>query len=157
MSLGQTADKLRELGVETVGVVATPADRARLYFRYRPPRYLVGADPDLTSHRAFGLPRTEVTEEIQQIVGVRVEGLAREVGLTAPPGGGWAALDRADGIDPTEHQADFQRHQAQFIGQFLINRDGVIHWANVECERDGLEGLDNFPTDDELLAAVRSL
>ena len=36
--LGVTADKLRPLGVETLAVVATAADRARLYFRYRPAR-----------------------------------------------------------------------------------------------------------------------
>jgi len=58
-----TAEKLREAGVETAAVVATPVDRARRYFRYRPPRCLVGADPDLNTHRAFRVPRTEMTDQ----------------------------------------------------------------------------------------------
>jgi hypothetical protein len=152
-----TAEKLRALGVEMVGVVATAADRARRYFSYRPPRYLVVADPDLASHRAFGVPRTAFTDEIFQAASAKLDGLAREAGLSAPPGGGWDALDREDGVDPKEYVPDAERHQAQLTGQFLIDRAGVIRWTNIECERDGLQGLDRFPTDEELLAAARAL
>ncbi len=50
-----------------------------------------------------------------------------------------------------------RQHQVQFTAQFLIDRTGVIRWSNVECARDGLvEGLDRFPTDDELLTAART-
>ena len=157
MSLGLTAEKLRAEGVETVGVVATAADRARRYFSYRPPRYLVGADPDLTSHRAFRVPNTGFSDELTQAVNAKLDGLARETGISAPAGGVWEALDRADGIDHKELMADLERHQAQAIAQFLIDREGVIRWSNIECERDGLEGLDRFPTDEELLAAARAL
>jgi hypothetical protein len=38
-----------------------------------------------------------------------------------------------------------------------LNRQGVIRWSNIETERDGLEGLDRFPSDEELLAAARAL
>jgi peroxiredoxin len=36
--LGSIAPKLQAAGIQTVGVVATEPERARLYFRYRPPR-----------------------------------------------------------------------------------------------------------------------
>jgi hypothetical protein len=157
VSLGLTAEKLRAAGVEMVGVVGTAADRARRYFRYRPPRYLVGADPDLATHRAFGVPRSGFTEEILQAVTAKLDGLAREAGLKAAPGGGRDALDREDGVNRNEYAADIERHQAQLTAQFLIDRDGVVRWTNVECARDGLEGLDRFPTDEELLAAARAL
>ncbi len=157
MSLGLTAEKLRAVGVETVGVVATAVDRARRYFRYRPVRYPVGADPELATHRAFGVPRSILTDEIAQVDTRVLDELARETGIAAPPGGGWDALDRTDGIDRTDYASDIERHQVQFVAQFLLDRDGVIQWTNVECARDGLEGLGRFPTDEEFLAAARAL
>ena len=47
--------------------------------------------------------------------------------------------------------------QAQLTGQFLLDREGVVRWTNIECARDGLAGLERFPTDDELIAAARAL
>src|SRR3954453_4923088 len=55
---------LREMGVESLTVVNTPIDRARLYFRYHPmPNLLAASDPERTSHRAFGLPIFQFTED----------------------------------------------------------------------------------------------
>ncbi len=157
MSLGLTSEKLRELGVETVAVVATPAERARRYFRYRPPRCLVGADHELKSHRAFGVPRVAITDEVLGIVLDRNDRLARERGLQAPAGAGNEALNREDGMDIGGYQADMQQHQAQFTSQFLIDADGIIRWAYVECAREGLAGFDAFPSDEEVLRAARAL
>lgn len=157
MSLGFTAEKLRAVGVETVGVVGTPLERARRYFRYRSPRYPVGADGDMVTHRAFGVPRSEFTQELVRLVGQKMDALASEEGLAARLGEGWQALDRADGIDSVEHGRDYQRHRGQRTAQFLIDRDGVIRWANIECARDGLEGLERFPSEAELLNAARAL
>ena len=157
MSLGSTAEKLRAVGVETVGVVATAPDRARKYFDYRKPRYLVAADPDLASHRSYGVPSTAFTEEIFKVFAAKADGLARETGLSAPPGGGREALEREDRIAPNEFASDMERHQAQLTGQFLIDRQGVIRWSNIETERDGVEGFGRVPSDDELLAAVKVL
>src|SRR5246127_3987276 len=59
----QLETALREKGVESLVVVNTPIERARLYFRYHPlPNLLAAADPERTSHRAFGLPNLEFTE-----------------------------------------------------------------------------------------------
>lgn len=158
MLLGKTAEKLREVGVQTLGVVATNPERARLYYRFRPPRVELGADPDLATHRAYGLPRSAWTSEISQMVQSKVGGLARELGLEVPDAEAKGALNRLDGFEPAESDsAEGERHQLQFVGQFLLDREGIVRWANVECAREGLAGLDKFPTDEEFLTVARML
>ena len=155
-SMARIAEPLRALGVETLAVVATPADKSRLYYRYHPVDCLIAADPELTSHRAFGVPQKPISEEIGRIVVALGDELARQEGLDAPPGRGLEFLDRGDGIDQAEHKYA-ERHEAQFTAQFLIDRRGVIRWSNVECEKEGLAGLEGMPSPEEFLAAARSL
>jgi hypothetical protein len=69
-----TGDRLRALGVETLGIVATTPENARLYFRYRPSRLALAADPDLLTHRAYGLPRVELPWEAVQSTRVNPTG-----------------------------------------------------------------------------------
>ena len=58
------------MGVETLAIVASKAERARFFFRYRPVRCAVGADPELSTHSAYGVPQGGVTPEaIQAIAG----------------------------------------------------------------------------------------
>src|SRR3954467_15536945 len=48
----QIDKSLRERGVESVAVVVTPIERARLFFRYHPmPDLLAASDPERASHR----------------------------------------------------------------------------------------------------------
>src|SRR5687768_5880832 len=47
--LGFTREKLQAYGVETVAVVATCPERARLYHKHRPTRVPLAADPELTT------------------------------------------------------------------------------------------------------------
>ena len=62
-ALAQLGPALREKGVESLTVVNTPTERARLYFRYHPmPAVLAASDPERASHRAFGLPNLEFVE-----------------------------------------------------------------------------------------------
>ncbi|MFQ5807141.1 MAG: hypothetical protein ACE5I3_11900 [Phycisphaerae bacterium] len=153
-----TVEKLQEVGVQTLAVVATKAERARLYFRFRPARCLVGADPDLRTHRAYGVPQAEWTPEIHQAAQANYGHLASELQLPVPEAEAWHAVDRVDGFEPTETDgAEMQRHQVQFVGQFLVDRDGLVRWVNIECAQGGLSGLDKFPSDEELLAAARAL
>src|SRR5262245_54090122 len=49
--LGRTHQKLLGQGVETLAVVASQAERARLYFRYRPTRLPLVADPGMSLRR----------------------------------------------------------------------------------------------------------
>jgi hypothetical protein len=158
VSLGSTAEKLREVGVQTVGVIATDPERARFYFRFRPPRMPMGADPELETHAAYGLPNHPVTAEaygaVQASAARELHRLNQEV--SADP---LTALRRLDGYEkPTElDEADFQRHQVQLTGLFLIDRDGTVRYTYVECARDGLAGIGDMPSDEEILAAARAL
>src|SRR5246127_4749421 len=62
-ALAQLDTALRKKGIESLAVVNTPIERARLYFRYHPlPNLLAASDPERASHRAFGLPNLEFTE-----------------------------------------------------------------------------------------------
>ena len=131
--LSDVADRLRAVGIETVGVVATAAERARFYFRLRPLRYAIGADPDLITHRAYVLPVMERNDEAGEMVERAAQRLARELNIEAPPGQGRAFVDSADGFTRLDSDsADRLRHQIQLIGQFLIDRDGVIRWCRIE-------------------------
>ena len=156
MQLGQIAQKLEAMGVKTLGVVATDAERARLYFRFRRPRMPMGADPELATHRAYGLPNMPVPPEMWDAV---ERAAVRELKLPASPAGG--AYQQLGGFDAyqitTADNADFERHQGQLTGQFLIDREGIVRWVNVECAREGLEGIDRLPSDEEVLAAARAL
>ena len=48
-------------------------------------------------------------------------------------------------------------HGVQLKGQFLLDRDGVVRWVNIECAGEGLAGFGKFPTDEELLRAASAL
>ena len=158
MLLGKTAERLQAIGVETLGIVASKAERARLFFRYRPVRCAVGADPDLHTHGAYGVPQTGVRPEITQAIVGAYRKLASELKLKVPDDQARDAIGRLDGFEVTEsEQAEFQRHQIQFTAQFLVDRHGIVRWANIECAQEGVAGIDKFPTDEELLAAARAL
>ena len=152
------AEKLQEMGVQTLAVFATNAERARLYFRFRPPRVAVAADPDLITHRAYGLPHSGKTPEILQAIQTAAINLARELQPQVAAGQEYGMISQLDGFTLTESDSkESERHQAQLTGQFLVDRDGILRWANIECAREGLAGVAKFPTDDELLAAARTL
>jgi len=156
--LGITAEKLQEVGVGTLAVVATGADRARLYFRFRPPRCPVAVDPDLITHRAYGVPQIAKTPKLLEALGSKYAALAREEHLQAPAAESYEALNRLDGFTLTESDvAERARHQAQLAGLFLVDRDGVIRWLSTESPEEDLSGLDKFPTDEEILATARAV
>ena len=168
--LGITRDKLAREGVETLAIVNTPAERARQYFQYRPTRVLLAADPDVHTHRAFGLPRIgfvpDETDPATLHWPQRMT-MAHFLSLRVNPKGelpepqtipqSMETLNRKDGFQPTE--ADQQiaaAHGTQFTGHFLIDAQGTIRWLFVEGE-DGPNDLGNFPSDDEILARVDAL
>ena len=72
--------------------------------------------------------------------------------------GGRGGPDRADGYAENEtDKAEMERQWPQLKGQFLIDRDGIVRWANVECATEGLAGLGKFPSVEEILSAARAL
>jgi len=156
--LGGTQEKLRGLGVETLGVVATELDNAKLYFKYRPARVPLAADPDLTTHRAYSLPRIPVDEALMKAIESVPLDPNGDLPEPLPLAQLGPLLDRADGFERTAADLrDIERQWPQLKGQFLIDRDGIVRWANIECGTEGIAGVGKFPTDDELLAAAERI
>ena len=58
--LAMVRDKLAQEGVATVAVVNTQLERARQYFQYRPTRMELASDPEVNTHRAFGVAKGAV-------------------------------------------------------------------------------------------------
>jgi peroxiredoxin len=156
--LGAETDSLRALGVETLAIVATTPDNARLYFRFRPTRAPLAADPELMTHRAYGLPRPPVTPELMEAVAQTRINPTGELPTPLPIPQAAEALDKMHGFSPS--QTDRQESQRQFPqlkGQFLVDRDGIVRWANIETATEGLAGLGKFPTQEELVTAIHAL
>ena len=156
--MGVTRQKLQALGVETLGVVATTPENARLYFKYRPTRVPLAADPELITHRSFGLPKPAVTPEFMQALQAVRANPTGELPEPVPLAEIGAALDRLHGFERTEtDQADLERQFPQLKGEFLMDRDGIVRWVNIECAKEGIAGIGKFPPDEELVAAARLL
>jgi peroxiredoxin len=149
--------KLKAIGVETVGVVATPPENAQLYFKFRPTRLRLGADPELSTHRAYGIPRPDPTPAFAhalETIKINPEGALCE---PLPIVQAAAAMGKLDGYQANEtDQADMQRQWPQLKGQFLIDRAGIVRWSCIECA-EGVAGVGKFPPTDEILTAARKL
>jgi peroxiredoxin len=149
---------LKQTGVETLCVVATPPENARLYFKYRPTRLRLAADPELGTHRAYGVPKPAVTPEMmKEMEGLRInpDGALPQ---PMPVMEAAAEIGKLDGYAGTEvDQKDMERQWPQLKAQFLIDRDSVVRWANFECGNEGLAGIGKFPSREDILAAARTL
>ena len=156
------------MGVETMAVVNTPHARAQLYFKYRPSRVLLSADPEAATHRAFGVPAGVVVENESEAswsrgtvtMGQMHATLINPTGELPTPQNPFMAmetLNQRDGFEPTEiDQQIAATHGMQLAGHFLIDREGIVRWLHIEAaERP--EDLSKFPSDEEILAAARSL
>jgi peroxiredoxin len=161
--LSTTRQKLLPLGVEVLAIVAMQPERMRLYYRYRPVGVPLAADPDLATHRAYGVPQPPLTPEILDAVASRHIDLARKLQIPATDlAGVKSALCVQDGFEPVEAELKdrrdwSERHGGQLIGQFLVDREGIVRWANIEGAMEGLAGLEKFPTDQEFIAAAQQL
>ncbi len=138
---------LREKGVETLAVVNTPVERARLYFRYHPiPNLLAASDPARASHRAFGLPIIEFTQNetdwphkvgMDEVMTMRVD-IPGELPEPMDPPTAGDLLSKKDGYEITEadRQVSLTGHM-QLVGHFLLDREGVVRWSFTEVEQEG--------------------
>ena len=165
--LGATQEKLKAAGAETLAVVNTPAERARLYFKYRPTRVLVAADPDAATHRAFAVPAGEFVGDesatrwpwratLQQFQSALVNPTGE---LPSPLNAFEAnmALNEKDGFRLTKVDEQIvAAHATQLVGHFLIDRQGIIRWTHVEAEAR-VTDLGRLPSDEEILAAAAHL
>ncbi len=159
--MGGTRQKLLAAGVETLAVMATNPERARFYFRFHPPPVPVAADPELVTHRLYGLPNpavVPVTPELLEAYRTTYINPMGDLPRPMPVLEASAETNRIDGheLTATDHE-EKQRHLPLAVGQFLVDREGVIRWLNIEGEKEGLAGAGKFPTDEELLTAARAL
>ncbi|HZM93005.1 MAG TPA: redoxin domain-containing protein [Vicinamibacterales bacterium] len=153
--MAATSENLRSLGVDSLAIVGTELDNARLYFKFRPTRLALGADPHLTTHRSYGVPRPEPTPEMMQMMENTYINPTGELPTPLPVPAAQAALAKLDGyqLTPTDRR-DYESTFTQLKGQFLIDRDGIVRWSHIECS-EGLSSLGKFPSHDELLGAAR--
>ena len=167
MQLAATQEKLKAAGVETLAVVNTQLERARLYVRYRPTRLTLLADPDAATHQAYRLPAFEVVDEaptgawplkatLAQIQAATVNP-TRELAEPLNPLEANAALNQKDGfqLTPVDEQI-IATHGTQLAGHFLVDRHGILRWTQVEA-KDRIADISTFPSEDEFLAAARAL
>jgi peroxiredoxin len=155
--LGAAQPKLKEAGADCLAVVATPVENAQLYFKFRPTRLRLAADPGLTTHQAYGIPKPTPTPEFMQALQTTTVNPTGELPGPLPVVEAAAALARLDGYAETAtDQVDMQRQWPQLKAQFLIDREGIVRWANIECA-DGVAGVGKFPSIDEVAAAARAL
>jgi peroxiredoxin len=153
--MASNSDRLKSLGVDSLAIVGTELDNARLYFRFRPTRMALGADPHLATHRSYGVPRPEPTPELMQMVaGIRINPTGELPSPLPIPAAG-AALTALDGYqNTTTDQRDAESTFTQMKGEFLIDRDGIVRWSYIECAKEGLAGMGKSPSHDELTSAV---
>jgi peroxiredoxin len=156
--MGATESRLKATGVETLAIVATTPENARLYFKFRPTPLRLASDPGLTTHRAYGLPKPAPTPEFMRAIEttrINPDGAFPE---PLPVMEAAQVVSKLDGYteNPTD-KAEMERQWPQLKGQFLIDRGGIVRWANVECATEGVAGVGKFPSVDEILAAVRAL
>jgi peroxiredoxin len=156
--LAAVSDKLRAMGVETLAVVSSDVENSRLYFKLRPSRVPLAADPECSTHRAYGIPKVPMTPETVAALQTTRVNPTGELPAPLPVLEAGAALDRLQNFQASAaDQSDYERQAGQLTGQFLLDRDGVVRWANVECATEGMPGIGKFPTADVILAAARSV
>jgi peroxiredoxin len=152
--MATSSDRLKSLGVDSLAIVGTDLDNARLYFKFRPTRMALGADPSLTTHLSYRVPRPEATPELMEAMTKIQINPTGELPAPLPPPAAGAALNALDGFQPTpSDRRDLESTSMQLKGQFLIDRDGVVQWAHIEGQ-EGLSSFGKFPSHDELIDAA---
>jgi peroxiredoxin len=169
VQLAAAQPQLRAAGIETLAVINTPLERARMYFRHRPTPVTLLSDPDCLTHRAFGVPRGEFLPEgstetpawpyratMAQFEAARINPTGELPGPTHPMAAN-PILNAKDGFEMEEaDHAILATHPTQLVGHFLVDADGIVGWVQIEAPDDPNK-LSIFPTPAELIAAAGSL
>lgn len=155
VQMAASSASLQRLGIESLAIVATELDNARLYYKFRPTKLLVAADPDLATHRSYGVPRLDPTPELMsEIEALRINPTG-ELPYPMNIEEASRALDAMEHYEQTAtDQREAERHFAQLMGQFMIDREGIIRWVNIEGASGGPAAIGRFPSLAELLAAA---
>jgi peroxiredoxin len=155
--LSGTRQKLQAVGVETLAIVASKLERARLYCRFHPAPVPLATDPELATHRAYGLIKPGLESEFVAIVDTMRISLP-EFSEPRPVLEVSDIIHRRYPFEWTDSdREDYERATDQMNGVFLVDSEGIVRWTHVECAEEGAAGVFKFPSDDELLAAAREL
>ncbi|CAN7706763.1 redoxin domain-containing protein [Mesorhizobium sp. LjNodule214] len=144
---------LNAKGIESLTVVNTPIERARLYLRYHPMVSLLAAsDPERASHRAFGLPNMQIIDgesawpqkvSMSDVKAMRID-LPGEMPEPMDPFSALEYLNKKDNYDITEaDQQMIATGVGQLMGQFLLDCNGVVRWTFSEVFDGGLGARPN--------------
>jgi len=169
VQLGAAQPALRAAGIETIAVINTPVDRARLYYRHRPTPVTLLSDPDCETHRAFGVPAGTFLPEgsnetpkwpyratMEMFANARINPTG-EMPEPVQPMQANVVLNAKDGFELDDaDQGILATHPTQLVGHFLVDADGIIRWVQIEAPEDPNQ-LSIFPTADELIAAAGNL
>jgi hypothetical protein len=111
----------------------------------------------MSTHRAYRLPRPAATPEfLKELETLRIDPYG-ELPAPLPVAEVAVAIANQDGYAENEtDKGDLARQWPQLKGQFMIDRDGIVRWANIECA-EGMAGVGKFPSEEEILAAARAL
>jgi peroxiredoxin len=169
VQLGAVQPALRAAGLETLAVINTPVERARMYFHYRPTPVMLLSDPDCLTHQAFGVPRAEFLPDGSSekpewpYRGSMAEFAAARINPTGElpepmnPMEANPVLNAQDGFEMSEaDHAILASHPTQLVGHFLVDAAGIVAWVQIEA-LDGPSSLSIFPTSEQIIAAVGSL
>ncbi len=169
VQLASVQPALQAAGVETIAVVNTPVERARMYFRHRPTPATLLSDPDCATHRAFGVPHIAFLPEgsnerpewpyhasMAEFMAARVNPTG-ELDEPLQPIETNPILNARQGfeMEAADH-AILATHFAQLAGHFLVDARGKVAWAQIEAA-DGPNSIGTFPTSAELIAAANGL
>jgi peroxiredoxin len=156
--MASTSDHLKSIGVEALAIVGTDLDNARFYFNFRPTRLALGADPQLSTHKSYGVPRPDPTPELMHAMENTYVNPTGELPAPLPVPAAGPALNALDGyqMTATDHR-NVESTFTQLKGQFLIDRDGVVRWAFIELSKGGLASFGKMPSQEELIRAATSV
>jgi peroxiredoxin len=167
VQLGAVQPVLSAAGIETLAVINTPVDRARLYFRHRPTPVTLLSDPDCLTHRAYGVPRgvflPEGSQEkpewpyratLEQFGAARINPTGELPEPTQPMEAN-AVLNAKDGFQmEADDEAILATHPTQLVGHFLVDAAGIVRWVEIEAP-DSPNNLCILPTAEQLIAAAK--
>jgi peroxiredoxin len=169
LQLAGVQPALHAAGVETLAVINTPVERARLYFRYRPTPVGLLCDPECLTHQAFGVPHIEFLPEdssdkpewpyradMPEFLASRINPTG-ELPQRVQPLEANNALNAMDGfeLDEADH-AILANHATQLVGHFLVDAAGSVRWMNIEAP-DGPNSISVFPNAAQIVAAAERL
>jgi len=169
VQLGAVQPALRAAGIETLAVINTPVDRAKLYFRHRPTPVMLLSDPECLTHQAFGVPRIVMLPDGSseqavwpyrasgaQFMASRINPTGELPGPTFPLDAN-GVLNAMDGFQMEEaDNAILANHPTQLVGHFLVDGAGMVAWVQIEAP-EGPNGISTFPTPQQLIAAAKGL